>query len=577
VTQDGLITLVALVIAGLGFLPAVRRLHLRATLRRGLAVTVPAFIAVLYFEFYGAAQLPCPSPLGNACRYLAMGKESPFGPRDAAFAIVIAWAAALWVAYQRNTISAASLHSLKSIVAELIQIRDYSTLVDLLEPNLDLITSAAARDLRRQRWYDWWAARRARAAPRPEIILFGGKVDTPTWRRRITALKSWGRRTTGWPGLALPSGSNFEAEAGWIRERLLTDVEFRRYLVQQRPGFGARLMVAPGHLTGDFATLFLADLATDTESSLYREIERSGGASHWRSRGFDDSYPLLSALLNDASVADRMSAWQPIAEYFISRIQPGNDAAYVASLNRRGDRLWDERGRHHDTAFATITFFDLMVTAAAFQGVKSDMWLMYADHFTRALLAIHDESGPEIDRSAEWPTRGSEMLYRIVAALTDWIGLIQRLPKESFHLQLTKPTLDEGEGRIPKSALISLVRVTQAILLARAVSDDFKDYIFAIALRCVTTLPVKGEDVVFRQLLVSGLAGAGSDGRRDAYVVRAWQSFRSADHVLQMKAPDLKSALQAAQPISRPAPAQTESREPKTQPKSLWQKLRGLL
>lgn len=575
-TQDGFLTLVALVLAGLGFLPAERRLHFRATLLRGLVITIPAFALILYFEFYAAVQLACPSLFGSLCEHLAMTEDSPFGPRDAAFAIVVLWAAVIWLAYQKEGIGPAALPGLKNIVAELLQKREHMTLVDLLEPNLDLIERAAARKLRLQRWYDWWAARRAKPFKRLRIRLDGKKI-IPERRTSLATARSWGRRATGVPGLILPAQRDAEGAAHWIRDRLFADAAFRHHLVKERPGFGARLATGVGHQAGDFADLFLADLAADTGSSLYREIERWGGASPLAPANFDDGFPLLAALLNDASIMVRMEGWRPIGEHFLSRIRPGNDPAYVASLNRRPDRLWDERGRHDDTAFMTVSFFDLMVTSAALQGVPSHMWLMYTDHFTRALLAIHDETGADIDRTAEWPTRGSEILYRIVRALTGWVALFRRLPEDGFHRKIERMTLDDGEARIPKSALISLAVVTRAVLLAPNVNDDFKDYIFAIAMRCASELPTTGRDAGFRKLLISGLAGATSTHRAADYAARASRSFLAADFILQAQLGELEKALQAAQPVRAMPSALATPRPKPPEPRSLWKRFRQWL
>lgn len=552
-TPDGFLSLIALIVAALGFLPAVRRLHLRATLRRSVIVTVPAFFAVLYFEFFAAAQLPCPELLGPVCEVFEMRDKGPFGPRDAAFAIVLVWAAIMWLIHQGETIAAGSLPALKAIAIELAQARDHSTLVDLVEPHLALIDRVERRQLRRQRLYDWWASRRAPRPPDFQLLLFGQEPRVER-ESRLRSLRFRLRRMSGLPGLMLPSGRRIEEAARWLRDRLLTDVGLRRHLVDRRPAFGARLMILPGHLAGDFASKFLTDMAADTSSSLYREIEQWGGADPWAPRHFDEHYPLLGALLNDASVADEVGAYRPVAEHFLSRIRPANDPAYVASLNLRPDRLWDEVGRHQDTAFVTVQFFDLMVTQAAYQGVESHMWLMYTDHFVDALLEIHDETGPGVDPTSEWPTRGSEILYRIVDALRRWIKLHRRLPEGSWHRGVEHANLRSGEGRIPLSAVISLSRIVQAILLGPQVGDEFKTYVMEIAVRCVRDLSLKGNDKIFHDLLVEGLAGGAALARREEFTAAAWYHYRNLDHVLRMATPGLEAALKAAVPAPRPDP-----------------------
>ncbi|WP_162256490.1 hypothetical protein [Sphingomonas sp. Root710] len=508
---------------------------------------------MLYFEWYEAFHLPCPAIFGDTCRKVDMTMASPFGPQDAALAVVLVWAAIMGLLYRRDAVGPASLVALHAIAGDLARVRDYATLVDLVESHLDLIDRAADRRLSRQRHYDWWARRRL--APPPDFrIPFDLDVATEAsvelgWRTKLdngwATVCSWGRRTSGVPGLLLPSGRMIEQSARGLRSLFLSDVGLRRYLVSERPAFGARLMTCPGYEAGDFAFRFLSDLAADTESSLYREIERTGGWDHWRPRVLDGNYPVLGILLHDARVANDLSAYRPLAEHFISRLRADNDRAYVASINLRPDRLWDEVGKHHDPGFAIPVFFDLMVTAAAFQNVRSHMWLMYADHFVDAILRVHDETGPGIDPDAEWPTRGSEILYHIVSALVAWIQLIEGLPDGNWHLTIEFDRID-GDGRIPKSAIVSLARVTQAILLAPNVGQRFKSYVVEIVTRCVKTLPDSGDRAAFRETLVRALSGEAAISRESDFVTAAWSAYQSIDYMLRAGTPDFEAALKAA-------------------------------
>jgi len=247
-------------------------------------------------------------------------------------------------------------------------------------------------------------------------------------------------------------------------------------------------------------------------------------------------------------VVDEIEAYTPIAEHFLARLNPDNDLAYVRSLSLKPDRQWTDIGCHRDAGLATITFFDLMVTNVARQGVQSHVWLMYADHFVKDLLKIHDESGADVDRAAEWPTRSSELLYRIVAALTGWIELIKLLPEDNYHRNTDGHALDRSEDRIPRAAIIALGDVVERILRAANVGEKFKAYIFDVAVRCVRNLPKTGENKIFRDLLVRVLTGEALLSRRAAYVTAAWGFYRDIDHVLRFDTPDLDTALQAALP-----------------------------
>lgn len=553
-TPDGFLSLLALIFAALAFLPLVRQLHLRATLLGNLAWSIPALVLVLYLEFYGAVQLPCPAwYAAGLCSALTMSDASPISPRDAAFAVVLVWTAIMSGKYWKGAMPAGSLPVLRKIVERRLDARDYVTVIELIEPHLDLVDRAARRRLLRQRHYDWWSRRRAPDRPALPAFLLTDRPQAPVPPRR-QRIRRWLRRMSGHLGRVFPTGSTLETAAEWIIERLLTDRGVRRYLAEHRPAFGARLMVLPGREANGFMEKFVTDLAGDTDSLLYQEIERSGGAGWTSQRTFGEHSPLLRALLNDASVADRIEAYTPIGEHYLARLNPANDRQYVESLKLRPDRFWSDIGRHSDTGFVTLTFFDLMVTNAAFQGVESHMWLMYTDHFAKALLAVHDETGADIDPDAEWPTRSSEMLYRIVDALTDWIELVLRLPETNIHCQVASSRPDQGEGKIPKSAIISLAYVLQQILLAPNVNESFKQYILNVAVRTLSKLPTTGDKAVFRRLLVRALAGDAAISRQLEFVAAVAALYGELDHMLRGKVPDFTAAIEAARPRQTPIP-----------------------
>jgi len=124
--------------------------------------------------------------------------------------------------------------------------------------------------------------------------------------------------------------------------------------------------------------------------------------------------------------------------------------------------------------------------------------------------------------------------------------------QDSPHLRVGQGRLDNGEGSIPKWALLSLAHVVQLILPAPNVGEKLKSRLFDSAVRCVRRLPSAGPVGAFRPLLVRALAGeAMYDGRND-YVELAWDIYAGLDHVLLMETRDLETALHAALPVSAP-------------------------
>jgi hypothetical protein len=230
--------------------------------------------------------------------------------------------------------------------------------------------------------------------------------------------------------------------------------------------------------------------------------------------------------------------WKPIGEYVISALRPESDPAYVRFLNEPADSFEDEKWA--DKTFVAIRFFDLMVTAAEYQGIRWHMWLYYFPDFLKGLLKIYDASGENIDLTDEWPTRAAYLIHEIFGVLTGWIDNVKDIPKNSPHLALDNHTLTHQNGNIPKSAILALGSCFESLLTTGAVDDRFKKGIHS---RVMSTLRTLSQGSIGEQhragrcrviLIKSIIQGGGEmhtppDGYRDTLQLM----WRDTDHVVR--------------------------------------------
>jgi hypothetical protein len=235
---------------------------------------------------------------------------------------------------------------------------------------------------------------------------------------------------------------------------VLQTPELIRFIATSRPKFGVQLLSCSVYGVHEFCTAFLTALVANNQSELYTEIKQNQNISFNTGYAFPPHNHLLHFLFSDATKAEHLGVWQPLGEYILTALQPGNDPDYVRFLNGPADSFDDEKWR--DRTFVVIRFFDLMVNAAEHQGVRWHMWLYYFPHFLERIVSFYDASGSDIKPNAEWPTRASYLIYQIFDALTSWIEAVKALPPGSPHRVLMSDNPTHENGNIPKSAAIAL-------------------------------------------------------------------------------------------------------------------------
>ncbi|WP_315805391.1 hypothetical protein [Bradyrhizobium sp. SZCCHNS3002] len=534
-TLDGFLTFLTLIIAAYAILSSVDRLRLRLRMVAPLVISAIGFCLVVYFEFFSLLALPCPEAIGRACRYLTISSESRINAGQAAFVVVICWLALAWLALSRIRLSARALPALSNLASELAYEGRYAELTKLLEPHIELLDRAATRKLALP------ALRERVLELDPENLPMHKHVERlaagipefskrPIWYR-ATAL------TAARLAKLMPAGRRAEDAANEVFRLLLQTHELISFIALSRPNFGIRLLSCSVHGVQEFCDEYLRVMISNSRSILYAEIKQNQNISSKEGYWFPEQNRLLHFLFGDAKTAERLGVWKPIGDYLISALRPGNDPAYVQFLNDAADGFEDEKWA--DRTFVTIRFFDLMVTAAQYQGIRWHMWLYYFPHFIEELLRIYDASGENIDLTDEWPTRAAYLIYQLFSALTRWIENIKDVPRDSPHLALND-NLAHQNGNIPKSAILALASCLESLLTAESVDDRFKKRIHGMVMHTLRelsqgTIGEQHRAGRCRVILIKAIIQGGGDLHTppEGYSETLKRLWRETDHVVR--------------------------------------------
>ena len=522
-TIDGFLTFMTLLIGALTFMPSVMRLRLRVAMHLWVIWTLIGAVAVLYFEFFHVLAQPCPSQirwLQASCPHLEMvlpGEQtSPTGitPQQAAFIVVLVWMGFALAGIMRARIHVRSMPSLARLIERLADSRQIPDLLDMLEPNLERIDACANRRLWHQRLYDAVSPKQWLMSYEMNAFVAGITGEAmlakpPLWPR----IKVCGRHCIK---LLLPTGARMQGSAEDILRILLCRRDVLDHVVAYRPQFGAKLLRLRHHRVGDFVDRFLEALIAKPDSALYDEVEASQNLIHCGYLLAPDA-AVLHAMLDDAEIASRLSVYRPILETVISSLNPVNGSAYGDSLNVPWEAAFAEHGRWRDPVYVTIRFYDIMVHAAACQGITSHMWVYYMHHLSRALVMQYDDTGPDVDRNAEWPIRSSHMLYSIVDALKEWIKLAAKLPSDSPHRAIDDLSIDRGTTNIPKASAVTLGDVMKAVIMSDKIDYRFQSYLFEVAIRWIGEWSATGDLGWVRAVTIAAIAKGGTVDGGNAY------------------------------------------------------------
>lgn len=450
-----------------------------------------------------------------------------------------------WILWRTSV----SLPTLSALIDELVFEQRFAEVLTLMEPHFRLIERAARRKLPLQKLHD-----------RLVVLGGGGTIEqmlAEINRRRVLGvadddddrrqpifnkLRHWASKLVA----IVPAQSRAETEAEDIARVLFRSADLRRFIARMRPYFAIHLLRLDLYGKHDLSDAFFGDLISDTGSVLYQELQQNQNTV---SCGYalPASNRLLHFLFVDAHTAKQLAVWKPIGEHVMKMLRTDGPADYVAWLNGSAEDFNDERWQ--DPTFVSIFFFDVMVTAAACQGIQWHMWLYYFPYFVDRLEKFYDTSNPHVNPNAEFPTRSARLIYEVIDVLGRWVSLVERLPENSPHLNISQfKKFGNDNGNIPVSAAVALGSCMETIANSNKLGDRFAGYMHECIMRDMRSLPHNGEQGQMRQFLIQSIVHGGQRGADAQYGQRLATFWSMADHVLRSDLDDYESAIRAEYP-----------------------------
>lgn len=564
-TLDGLLTFLTLIVGALTFMSPVARLRIRLELGFWILWSALGLTLTIYLQFFQLLAPTCPSEPGwlvATCRPFELAEPgkveaTTMTPQQAAFLVVLGWLLLTGLRLRRPRIHGWSLRTLSHLVVRLVHEREFAQLVDLIEPNLERLDHYASRRGLFQRLHDaleprpWELSESMKAHLLRKASKRGsGDAETHTWPisvknaavGKVTLRERFILRFGRVFSRMVPAGDSAEKAAGDVLRTMLTRHEIVDYIADERPAFGARLLTLEQAMRGDFPERFLSRMIERPGSALYQEVQNSQNLLGCCYTLAPDAW-ILHALLDDASVAFKLHAYDPVPNRLLAMLDPAIDPGYVTSLNTRWDYHFGDAGIWRDPTFTTIRYIDLVVRAAACQGVHDHMWVYYLDNIAAAIEKIYDEGATGVDPYAEWPTRAARMLYAIVDLLVDLIKLVHKLPAGSPHLIIEEKRIDRGTSSIPKAAAVTLGDVIKTVVKSERIPDRLKVYLLDVAIRWLRDWGKgQGPDWV-RPTVIAAVANGGTIGAGDDYRAALCGLYEEVDRPWQRELADFEAAI----------------------------------
>lgn len=524
-------------------MPSVHRLRIELRLEWLIVLSAACFLLVICSEFSAPISQLCSFNDTKACWVFHLVYNSGWvGKEQAAFLVVVTWLFMAGILVVRKKLSAKSLPALSRLVSELAYQQKYSELVDLLEPQLSLINAGANRLLWQAKLFD-----RVERLDPDNFSNWGVEEEgssSASWKSMLNHRLRYG---CSFLTVILPSGNRTEQAAEEIFRVLFQSHVLIDFIAVHRPKFGIQVLSCQSFGIDDFCETFFASLLENRSSSLYSEIRQNENLSHC---GYvvPEHNQLLHFLFNDAKVAERLSVWKPIGEKIIFILSTNRDPKYIAFLNGPADSFRDQE-RWRDPTFVAIRFFDIMVAAAACQGIQWHMWLYYFPPILEELVKDYDATGGDVDLRDEWPTRGSYLIYAIFSALTGWIDIVDgELPASSPHLTFQNLMATHENGNIPKTAALALGHCLQILIMSKNIGESFQVHIYNIIVGQIRQLQSEGVEGRMRQILINAVIGRGALGTETKYGAQLKKLLQRIDHVHRGQLKDYIAALNKAYP-----------------------------
>lgn len=528
-TLDGFLTFLTLIAAVFAFLSQVQRLRIQLHAFFHLVFSGIALVAIMYFLFFDELGQPCPEWSLEVCNLITFSDRSPFQPSEAAFLVVLIWAACSMYVHVCTNPSIHSIYKLRDLIDQLVFEHRHRDVMNLLRPQLRQISRASMRQLPFQRLNDGLRKKAGKSSAWEEFLERDPPAKAPSALAR-------GISKAGL--LLVPEQRRLQEVATCIIDELLASKTFAQTLALWRPYDAFPYFALQSYYSRQFFAEYIRALMSNPASVLYKEL----GGPIYVDNGRTQILPrnaLLHYLLSDVERSDSLSVWKPIGDYLLELLNDEQYKEYQQKLNKPITGDFDER-KMSDPVFIGICYFDAMVRSAYRQGQAYHMWLYYIEYVVREIVLLYDATSQEVDLNAEFPVLGSLMIYEALTTLRDWMLFCNELTWEGAGVQFSD---HHGDPDIPTAAARALARSTLYVLTSENIDDRFAVYMCEVFLRGMIDIqgdPAKG----VRPYLIKSILADRGFGQRS--LGRIAEVYNETDHVLRADTEDFGQALAQA-------------------------------
>lgn len=472
-----IVTLFGVFLAVYALLPRYRRLELPLRIRRLDAIIIAmAFVLVNLLSFTEV--------FGDSLKSLKMQSE------HASYAVILLATVILYFRISRFKLRSRQVSRFCALAKELLDARQYHELLVLLERHICTLmrllycegrfVSMISR-LEHQvasRWGTKGTEELARClSAGAEGEKASGEEAQTRWRKERFFVHRLSLVTTGVKRLLSrwTSADKLRDQIGHLFERCFTSQSFVKQLVLERPYMALNVFKTDRFLRDRFLNLFFEALFKDTNSIIYFEIAQSQSYTTYNSErrcayDLDPSNRLIYHLFNDVRNAEKLEVWRPVGERMLAALNelrraPSSDP-YLRAVNK-----CDRKQLISLELFAGLHFFDLMVTAAIWQGVTYHMWLHYLPYLVEAICAnvsCNAKLGA-FDESEE--TIYDYLLNRILDALSSWAASVVDLKEGNANKVFKK------DGRLQPSIVGASIKAFGNCMRYVLLDDRLRDQV----------------------------------------------------------------------------------------------------
>jgi hypothetical protein len=274
------------------------------------------------------------------------------------------------------------------------------------------------------------------------------------------------------------SRDKYQNKAQDLLNLLLSNHEFIARLVEFRPELGLKIFEQEFYDYHDYAAIYFYELMKNTGSILYYEIRNNQNIDTNHRYSLKKENKLLIFLFKDIKVAQRLEVSRGVANLINENLddlnKQENDPYNYAYENFKEVR-WNS------PIFVGIRFFDIMISETMHQGLEWQYPIIYFRILTEKILK-NFKAIPQVWKEPhEWNSKYAYLLYEIVSTLESLVFWI-KYSEFSYPIELKSDDHDLEGGNVIKSSIIYLIEILDLIAASENVPDKFKRYLADIVL-----------------------------------------------------------------------------------------------